>query len=100
MRFGDNFDESERLIIEKTYGYTYSTINCTFHCMPLIEMMINGNLVYVAIETNIDRPYKLQFCYAKSLAELINLVQIRYNYEKVKTFPATENDLFKMMKSF
>lgn len=63
--------------IEEKYGYNNIVINSTYHALVYIELFIETK-IFIAIETTIKFPYKLQFLVGNTFDELENLIKKRY----------------------
>ncbi len=70
--------------IESVYGSTLLTIGASYHALVYLEITIMEKKYYVAIETTICEPYKLQFYLGNSEAELKRIIKIRYQCNDFK----------------
>ena len=70
--------------IESVYGPIGFTIDSTYHALAYFEIMIDKNINYVAIETTICVPYKLQYYVAKTSDELKEILKARYQCNDFK----------------
>ena len=71
-------------IIESVYGKTILNIGATYHALVYLEITFEDKIHYVAIETTICEPYKLQFCVGSDYNELENTIKIRYQCSDFK----------------
>jgi hypothetical protein len=70
--------------IESVYGSTLLTIGASYHALVYLDITIMEKKYYVAIETTICEPYKLQFYLGNSEAELKRIIKIRYQCNDFK----------------
>jgi hypothetical protein len=64
-----NRNEEYLKVIESVYGPIGMTIRASYHALVYLEVSIKEATYYIAIETTICRPYKLQFYVANNLEE-------------------------------
>ena len=65
-------------VIESVYGPTCQSIGVAYHALGYVEVIIEGRTFYIAIETNIWRPVKIQFYVGTSMEELVEIIKARY----------------------
>ena len=68
--------------ITKIFGSTSLRIGATYHALGYLEVQIDEKIYYIAIETTIETPYKLQFYVGNSKKELDVVLSARYLCEK------------------
>ena len=64
--------------ITKIFGSTSLRIGATYHSLGYLEVQIAEKIYYIAIETTIETPYKLQFFVGNSKKELDVILSARY----------------------
>ncbi len=64
--------------ISDVYGSTVLSIGSTYHALAYFETTINDKKYYVAIETTICEPYKLQFYVGTTPEEFKTILTTRY----------------------
>ena len=64
--------------IQAVYGETELSIGATYHALSYFENTINSKTFYIAIETTICEPYKIQYYVGNTKDELEKIIQIRY----------------------
>ena len=64
--------------IQAVYGETELSIGATYHALSYFENTINSKTFYIAIETTICEPYKIQYYVGNTKDELKEIIQIRY----------------------
>jgi len=64
--------------IKLIYGPIICTINASYHALVYLEIIVNNNITYAAIETTSCYPHKLQFYIGKTKEELSTIVKLRY----------------------
>jgi len=70
--------------IQAVYGRTRLSIGASYHALSYFEITINSKTFYVAIESTICEPYKLQYYVGKTFDELEQILKIRYCCESFK----------------
>ena len=71
-------------IIESVYGKTILNIGATYHALVYLEITFEDKIHYVAIETTICEPYKLQFYIGTNEEEFKTIIQNRYQCSDFK----------------
>ena len=71
-------------IIESVYGLIGTTIGMHYHALVYLEINIDDKIYYLAIETTLCTPYKLQFCVGNNIDELRQILKIRYQCNDLK----------------
>ena len=75
----DNDDKIKSIkTIKLVYGAIGQTIGATFHELPYLTISIDGTKYYIAIETTIESPYKLQFYVGNNEEKLKDIIKTRY----------------------
>jgi hypothetical protein len=64
--------------ISDVYGSTVLSIGSTYHALAYFETTINDKKYYVAIETTVCEPYKLQFYVGETPEEFKTILTTRY----------------------
>jgi hypothetical protein len=70
--------------IQAVYGITRLSIGKSYHALSYFENTINSKTFYIAIESTICEPYKLQYYVGKTFDELEQILKIRYCCESFK----------------
>ena len=70
--------------ITSVYGSNNMTIGATYHALVYVGAIIEENEYYVAIETTICEPYKLQFYVGTNSAEFESIITSRYQCNEFK----------------
>lgn len=70
--------------ITKFYGDNSLTIRASYHALAYLELTIEDIKYYVAIETTICDPYKLQFYVGTNEGEFENIIKTRYQCSDFK----------------
>ena len=65
--------------IASVYGPNSLTIGASYHALTYLEVIIEEEPYYVAIETTSCVPYKLQFYIGSNYDELESIIKIRYH---------------------
>lgn len=65
-------------IIESVYGNSSCSIGASYHALSYIEIEINNNPYFIAIESTIRKPYILQYYVGESEDELKTILKARY----------------------
>jgi hypothetical protein len=68
--------------ITKIFGSTSLRVGATYHALGYLEVQINYKWYFIAIETTIELPYKLQFFVGNSKKELDVVLSARYLCDK------------------
>jgi hypothetical protein len=68
--------------ITKIFGSTSLRVGATYHALGYLEVEINDKWYFIAIETTIETPYKLQFFVGNSKKELDVVLSARYLCDK------------------
>jgi hypothetical protein len=68
--------------IEKVFGTTLMVINANYHALVYIEITINEQTYFIAIETVIYNPYSLQFYIGLTKEQLSEILKTRYLCKK------------------
>jgi len=78
--------KNEELIktIESVYGPIGTTIGASYHALAYLTVIIEKTNYYVAIETTICVPYKLQFYVGSNKAEFEKIIKTRYQCSNFK----------------
>ncbi len=71
-------------IIESVYGLIGTTIGMHYHALVYLEINIDDKIYYLAIETTLCTPYKLQFCVGNNIDELRHILKTRYQCNDLK----------------
>jgi len=71
-------------IIRGVYGPIIFTIGASYHALAYIELTIEKITYYIAIETTICTPYKLQFYIGSSKEEFETIIHTRYQCSDFK----------------
>jgi hypothetical protein len=71
--------------IELVYGPINITIGASYHALAYLEVIIDEIRYYVAIETTLCIPYKLQFFVGSNKDEFENIIMTRYQCSEFKT---------------
>jgi hypothetical protein len=64
--------------IESVYGPIIVSIGASYHALAYLEITIDTQIFYIAIETTICEPYKLQYYIGNTHEELAQILQVRY----------------------
>jgi hypothetical protein len=68
--------------ITKVFGSTSLRVGATYHALGYLELQINSKWYFIAIETTIELPYKLQFFVGNSKKDLDVVLSARYLCDK------------------
>lgn len=77
-----NYTEDDLNILKKIFGYVREQIGRQYHALVYIEVEIENSLYYIAIETTVDNPYKLQFYVGNNRKDLDVILSARYLCDK------------------
>jgi hypothetical protein len=70
--------------IEGVYGNIEITIGASYHALVYLQVVIEENTYYIAIETTICEPYKFQFYIGTTFNEFKKIIEVRYQCRKIK----------------
>jgi hypothetical protein len=70
--------------IENVYGPIGGTIGMHYHALAYLEITIEEQKYYIAIETTSCEPYKLQFYVGNSNEDLAEIIKSRYQCKEFK----------------
>jgi hypothetical protein len=83
VKYDDNFTENKKSI-ENVYGNNNDVLMASYHALPFFEITLHRENYYVAIETVICTPYKLQFYVGNTYEELEEILKVRYQCKSVE----------------
>jgi len=74
--------------MKPVYGGQSLIIGVQYHALGYVEVIIDDKPFYIAIETNIKKPYSIQFYVGNTMDELSTIIKARY---QCKNFTITHD---------